>query len=352
MDYESERAVAIKAVLKACRLCQTVGASIVSQETMLKKDNSPVTVADFGAQAVITLELMRAFPADPVTGEEDAADLRTPESVKIKEKVIKHVNALIPGSNEEEILKAIDYGNHKGGPTGRFWTLDPIDGTKGFLRGEQYAVALALIENGEVVLGVLGCPNLPVRASHPDGAKGSLFIAVKGQGTKIRFFDHPTEISINVTNIVDPSLASFCESVESGHSSQSEAAIIAEILGVIAPPLRIDSQCKYGVLARGDASIYLRLPTSADYVEKIWDHASGWIIVKEAGGEVTDVYGDSLDFSVGRGLVRNRGIVGTNGKLHSKVIAAVRQVLKHKRAQSQHRFFSMKSNSRGRFPGL
>jgi 3'(2'), 5'-bisphosphate nucleotidase len=92
--------------------------------------------------------------------------------------------------------------------------------------------------------------------------------------------------------------------------------------------VRIDSQCKYAVLARGDASIYLRLPTSDTYVEKIWDHAAGWIVVKEAGGKVTDVYGNPLDFSVGRGLDRNKGIVGTNGKLHSQVIAAVRQVLK------------------------
>jgi len=330
MKYESERFVAIQAVLKASRLCQLVRSSLVSGETMDKKDKSPVTVADFGAQAVISLELRRAFPDDPIAAEEDAADLRTPEAINLKARVLEHVDAITPALKENEVLAAIDYGSHKACPSGRFWTLDPIDGTKGFLRGEQYAVALALIENGEVVLGVLGCPNFPFDARDPEGSKGCLFVAVRGQGAKMRSLADNTEIPIRVSEVDDPSVASFCESVESAHSSHSDALRIAEIVGVTAPPLRIDSQCKYAALARGDASIYMRLPTSDEYVEKIWDHAAGWIIVKEAGGEVTDAYGHPLDFSVGRGLSRNKGIVGTNGKLHPGVISAVRQVLRAK----------------------
>lgn len=63
-----------------------------------------------------------------------------------------------------------------------FWCLDPIDGTKGFLRGEQYAVCLALVVDSKVQLGVMGCPNLPQDISKPDGPKGCLFVAVRGQG--------------------------------------------------------------------------------------------------------------------------------------------------------------------------
>lgn len=330
MPYEFELSVAVRAVLEACRLCREVGASLVSEETMAKKDNSPVTVADFGAQALINLNLMRAFPDDPITAEEDTAELKTSEGAVLRSKILQHVDAIVPGLAEEEIISAIDKGTYKGGSEGRFWTLDPIDGTKGFLRGEQYAVALALIERGEVVLGVLGCPNLPVDTGNSDKTRGCLFSAVKGQGAKMRSLDDHLEKSIGVTGIDDLSLASFCESVESGHSSHSDAARIAEILGVTAPPVRIDSQCKYAVIARGDASIYLRLPTKAAYTEKIWDHAAGWIIVKEAGGEVTDIHAHPLDFSVGRTLSRNTGIVATNGKIHDRVIAAVRQVLEFK----------------------
>jgi len=76
--------------------------------------------------------------------------------------VIELTNSALPepGLTEDEVLTAIDHGVHGVGPTGRYWVLDPIDGTKGFLRGGQYALCLALIENKEIVLGVLGCPNL------------------------------------------------------------------------------------------------------------------------------------------------------------------------------------------------
>lgn len=87
-----------------------------------------------------------------------------------------------PRKTEEDWLAAIDRGNSEGGPSGRHWALDPIDGTKGFLRGGQYAVCLGLIEDGEVVLGVMGCPNLPLDPKNKDGEKGALFVAVKGEG--------------------------------------------------------------------------------------------------------------------------------------------------------------------------
>lgn len=84
--------------------------------------------------------------------------------------------------SEDDWLALIDRGNSEGGAQGRHWALDPIDGTKGFLRGGQYAVCLGLIEDGQVVVGVMGCPNLPVDPKQPDGEKGALFVAVKGQG--------------------------------------------------------------------------------------------------------------------------------------------------------------------------
>lgn len=64
--------------------------------------------------------------------------------------------------------------------------------------------------------------------------------------------------------------ASFCEGVESGHSSHSQQAAIATALGITNPSVKMDSQAKYATIARGVADIYLRLPVSADYEEKIW----------------------------------------------------------------------------------
>lgn len=68
------------------------------------------------------------------------------------------------------------------------WTIDPIDGTKGFLRGEQYAVCLALIVDAQVKVGVIGCPNLPLNITEPE-SKGCIFVAVRGHGTEqVRFY--------------------------------------------------------------------------------------------------------------------------------------------------------------------
>ena len=119
----------------------------------------------------------------------------------------------------------------------------------------------------------------------------------------------------------------MCESVESAHTAHGAAARIAECLGITHEGCRMDSQCKYAAVARGEADIYLRLPTRKDYQEKIWDHAAGWLVVTEAGGRVTDVSGKALDFTRGRTLSENRGIVATNGPLHDRVVCAVGQVL-------------------------
>ena len=327
MPHTEERRVAIQAVETASRLCRQVQANLVAQASMDKSDKSPVTVADFGAQAVVTHILRGAFPDIPLVGEEDAAALREPANQGLAEQVVAHVGEAVPGLGSGDVLDLIDAGTHEGGASGRFWTLDPIDGTKGFLRLDQYAVALALIEDGEVILGVLGCPNLSLAASEPDGERGCLFAAVKGEGAFQRSLAGGEEVGVHVTEVAATQDANFCESVEAAHSSQSDSARVAERLGITADPFRIDSQCKYGAVSRGDASIYLRLPTRKDYEEKIWDHAAGSIVVSEAGGRVTDVLGRDLDFSQGRTLKDNSGVIVTNGRLHEPVVAAVREVL-------------------------
>ena len=327
MPYEEERRTAIEAVKQACRLCENVRKALVTDETVAKKDKSPVTVADYAAQALVSLTLLAEFPGALLVGEEDATALRGEDQRELRRKVVDHVQRLIGAESEQVVMDAIDHGKHAGGGVGRLWTLDPIDGTKGFLRNEQYAVALALIEDGEVVLGVLGCPNLPQNWDQPESPRGSLFYAVKGEGAYSLPIDGGEDTPIRVTGLDDPAQATFCESVESGHSSHDHAAQIAELLGVTRPGVRMDSQAKYAAVARGDASIYLRLPTRADYEEKIWDHAAGAIVITEAGGKVTDVRGKPLNFGLGRTLTDNTGVVATNGRLHDQVVAAVRQVL-------------------------
>lgn len=118
-------------------------------------------MADFSAQAVVNSVLMKAFPSDPIVGEEDAKDLRVPEGAALKEKVVQLTNSVLQQEDaqltEAQVLDAIDYGVYAGGPTGRHWALDPIDGTLGFLRGEQFAVCLALIVDGVIKVPCRAC---------------------------------------------------------------------------------------------------------------------------------------------------------------------------------------------------
>ncbi len=331
--YANEQAVAIEAVRTAANLCRAVGA-LISPDVLAKKDKSPVTVADFGSQAVICRVLAEAFPDDPVIGEEDAGDLRLAENAPILEQVVRHVQAVCgatagnpPGTiSRDEVCAWIDRGGSSS-YCDRFWTLDPIDGTKGFLRGEQYAVALALVVRGEVVVAALACPNLPAE-SGAESASGSIFSAVKGHGAFMWMDCGPSGLDsastrIRVSMRDHPASMRFCESVESGHSAQGDSAAVAAALSISAPPLRMDSQAKYAVVARGEADLYLRLPTRADYREKIWDHAAGALIVAEAGGVVTDIHGRPLEFRHGSELTANRGVVVSNGLLHERIIESL-----------------------------
>src|SRR6185369_9410687 len=87
-----------------------------------------------------------------------------------------------------DVLDWIERGQHPLDPERRYWILDPVDGTKGFLRKEQYAIALALVDRGEILVGVLACPNLPLALDKatPAGApaRGQIYAAVRGQGAE------------------------------------------------------------------------------------------------------------------------------------------------------------------------
>ena len=312
---QNEIDAAVAAVEAAAAVTAGAQGRLVAGDTLTKGDDSPVTVADFAAQAIVCRALADRLGDVAVVGEE------TPDDLADQPDLLAGVASLASGTTDE-VVAAIALGGADASTGGRYWTLDPIDGTKGFLRGDQYAIALALIDDGEVVLGVLGCPNLP----NPDGSRGAVLVGADGVAT-IRTAGSDVAVPIRVDDPATVADARFCESVESGHSDQGQSAEIARRLGITSGPYRIDSQCKYAAVARGDASIYLRLPTRADYQEKIWDHAAGKFVVECAGGRVTDVNGAPLDFTQGARLSANSGVVATSGAIHDEVVAAVSAVL-------------------------
>jgi len=326
-----ERQVAINAVTLACQACRHVAA--LPKTALLKEDASPVTVADYAAQAIVNLSLKEAFQGEPVVAEEDTHCLRQPDSpfsLALRDRVVKTVNEVLPlPKSTLEILDAIDHGNFSGSSQSRFWTLDPVDGTKGFLRGGQYAVCLALVIEGVVELGVMGCPQLPWQGAEvtESTSLGCLFIAQRGHGAvQQSLFD--AEVTPMKLKVATPASSPICcESVEAEHSSHALLDQITVALGVKTTPLRMDSQCKYGLVARGDAHVYFRWPTRPGYVEKIWDHAAGSLLVEEAGGVVTDAMGQKLHFDVGRKMQGNKGILAAEPNTHAAWLKVVQKVV-------------------------
>ncbi|MEM6992765.1 MAG: 3'(2'),5'-bisphosphate nucleotidase [Myxococcota bacterium] len=284
-----------------------------------KADKSPVTVADFGSQALVCRGLSEAFPDDPVVGEEEAADLSGAEQASFRADVVARVSAaLARDASETEVLRWIDRGRGSAGR--RFWTVDPVDGTKGFLRGDHYAIALALLEDGQPCLAALGCPHL----AGPDGRPGALYVASRGEGTRLLPLHGDDDgVEVSVSAVQRNAEIRIVESFEPGHSDHGWSGRFAAAVGLAADPVRIDSQAKYAVVAGGGAELYLRRPTQRGYVEKIWDHAAGALVVAEAGGRVTDVRGAPLDFSRGRLLSNNLGVVASNATIHDRVLAAL-----------------------------
>ena len=324
MDQNSPEVVTgIHVVIKASSLCQKVRMDLVGGTSILKSDRSPVTLADYGSQAIICKLIRERFPHDTIVAEENSEELRRPDRSRILDQVKDYVNIFVPTSSPEEVCSWIDFSSSI--TTERFWALDPIDGTKGFLRGDQYAIALALVEEGAVQLGILACPNLYVDVKQPFREKGCLFVAFKNKGSVQMDLNGTNQRAIRVSSVENPSEAIITESVESDHANHLAHQRLAERLRITQPSVKMDSQAKYGILARGEVTLYLRVPSPSEigYRENIWDHAAGTIIAEEAGGKVTDVLGKPLDFSRGVKMVTNRGVVVSNGTVHDVVLKAL-----------------------------
>ncbi|KAF7761032.1 hypothetical protein Agabi119p4_10441 [Agaricus bisporus var. burnettii] len=351
--FADEKDVAISAVRRACIVTQKVFESMGDTDYLTKSDESPVTIGDFAAQALISQMIHAVFPDDKIVGEEDASQFYNSE----KKEMLHHITSIVNEGltadkmdyeHEEwgvgmgyeisprEVRDNIDRGKFDGGDVGRMWTIDPIDGTKGFLRGEQYAVCVSLIVDGEPVVGVIGCPNFPHQSTELEGEKGYIFSAVKDQGSERLTIEGLDPVLISMPS-VHPSDLVVLESVESAHSSHSFNARVRELLTVDGLPMRMDSQAKYCALAMGRGHLYLRMPTRADYEEKIWDHAPGILLVEEAGGKVTDSRGKLLNFGLGRTLGRNYGIVACGSWVHPRVIDSVKVVIKESRRSKEKR---------------
>ena len=291
---------------------------------LLKDDRSPVTVADLAVQVAITAALQAAEVehADRIVGEEgiDSLDEGGPRMVeqllRLSGEALESAGlAAAAPTTEAELRELLDAGGLDPASEGRdvFWSLDPIDGTKGFLRGQQFAIALGLVEHGDPVVGLLGCPHLAGGVSDDYGAAdptGSIYLGVVGEGA---FAGPATAASVADLSPISVSASPpdgqvrVCLSYEKAHGDQDRTSAALEATGVSTTPIRIDSQCKYAMVASGRADLYLRLAREG-YREKSWDHAGGCAVVRAAGGIVESITGEPLRID-GRWVDAPGGIV-------------------------------------------
>lgn len=350
--YTRELQIALPTLQQASLLAHSIIAAKdkgVIEKTDAEALLSPVTVADFAVQALLSCTFRSHFPSDGLVGEESADQLR--EDGVLLERVwglLEEVRARIGGEglvrvpkDKEEVCGLMDACG-KGTPgRGRVWVFDPIDGTKGYMAGEMYAVNVALLENGKQVLGVVACPLLDPDVSGTIGDKsidasgrGSLLFAAKGHGAYIRPLHADGEVTPRklhphpaAPTMADLKLAT-CTLVPASGSLEFHRAA-ASALGMSYPGSDLlPWVLRWVALAMGLANTTIWVYDSPRRRGKIWDHAGAMLLFEEVGGRVTDVNGRDIDFGSGRLMERNFGFVASLGAVHGEVLEKVREVMR------------------------
>ena len=251
---ESERKL-----LEACVVAaRAAGAEILAlvaagYEIETKSDQSPVTVCDRAAEAIILAALARAAPGIPVIAEEEVAAGRIPA------------------------------------PGDMYFLVDPLDGTKEFVRGgDDYTVNIGLIVGGTPRLGVVYQPALD-----------RLHLGLVGEGAWLE--ENGTRTSIATRKLGEERAAVASKS----HFNQATADYLDQAIGACGH-VAVGSSLKFCLVAEGRADIYPRLSPTSE-----WDTAAGHAVLLAAGGRVDGLDGSPLTY--GKTAFLNRGFCATAG---------------------------------------
>lgn len=320
----------LSTALAAARAAAAAIANVGDPQAFQKGGAGPATVADLAGQLAASLVLHEVCGHDTrLVAEEGWDEVQRHGAGALIDPVIAAVQSAGIACSAAQCERTLRAGADPGG-LGSFWAIDPLDGTKGYLRGGQFAIAIALIVHGQPAVGVVAAPRLSQQGAGM--GEGVLFGAVRSQGawqvsldsmhTPFDVGNAAAHIPIRCSPWKEGAPIRLASSVETAHSATDE---VEHALAQIAPvdPVRIDSQAKYGLVARGSADAYIRRSPTATYVEHIWDHAAGALVAQEAGCTVTDLRGKPLDFRHGRGLSSNEGIVCATPALHAQALRAL-----------------------------
>ncbi len=272
LEKELEIAVALARAAGA-KILEFYALEIVVQEK-LGADNytEPVTIADVTASRIIVEGLEKTFPNDAILSEEESDD------------------------EENRLLGK------------RVWIIDPIDGTWGFIKKDgDFGVQIGLTENGEVIVGVVYIPVHDV-----------LYFAAKGQGTfRITRNEAPERLQVSdKTNLTEMNLAT-----SRNHRSPRMHRII-EDFGVRQEIQRGSVGLKVGLIVDRVCDLYVHLSART----KFWDTCAPQIILEEAGGRMTDLFGYPLRYDISD-VQNHNGILATNGTTHEEILLKLKPLL-------------------------
>ncbi len=242
-------------------------------EEKILDDNfsEPVTIADRSASRVIVESLIEEFPNDGVLSEEEFDD---------KSRLDKK----------------------------RVWIIDPLDGTQGFInRNGDFAVQIGLADAGEAVLGVIYLPLEDV-----------LYFAVKGAGALMIKAGSPAQ-ALQVSDKIDFSTMNLA--VSRNHRSPKMNEVF-NMFGLKSETRRGSVGLKIGLIARQICDLYIHLSPRT----KHWDTCAPEIVLREAGGDLTDLFGERILYNTAD-FQNHNGVLATNGATHEKAVKSLKPLL-------------------------
>lgn len=312
----------IQAMKHAVQLCADVQKKAGFGGEKAPKD--PVTVADYGSQAILNRAIDAHFPQDAIMAEERGQQFLTILNEEQQTRTLKRLQDILGiDVTKEDVVSWMDLGRETKATT--HWAVDPIDGTRGFVKGLRYCVAVAHIESTQPTWGALACPEYP-----SEDGNGFLFVADQEGVYRTSLAETTTEKQ--PLQLAPAPKLSDARVVLSRNLQDFPRALIDQCLDAAGIPessiTYIDGQGKYASVACGDANIFLRFPKTADFQgHYIWDHAPGVALVRKAGGVISDITGGEVMFGEGNILNGNLGVIACHPDLHEQVLKITKQVI-------------------------
>jgi 3'(2'), 5'-bisphosphate nucleotidase len=307
----------LEALHRASLLAQSVQASVREMDKFSshKQASEPVTLADYGAQALICRALAEHYPQDAVISEESGVQFSKLASAEQQVQVAKLLSDILGEAvTPDDIARWLDFG--KGVQAQRTWIIDPIDGTKGFIAGRHYAICVGLLEGESLTDGYMACP------AYEGLAGGALFYTHEGVTWRKGLQGQEAE-RVFVSRQQDLRQMTLVQSYErAGSINQRMQNLLAQAGLDVTHLSQIDSMEKYALVADGSADVLLRLwDKEAPHPKMSWDHAAGVALVQCAGGKATDMDGSPLIFHQGNDMP-NRGFLISSGIPHQALMDA------------------------------